>query len=429
MNFLDRTKQPKVKLIENISLLKPNEHKLDNGILFSYFDGGTQDVIKIECVFNAGTWFQEKNLVAFSTIKMLTEGTKNHSAAELAEIFDSYGAFVETEAEKDYSSISLYSLNRHLEKLLPVFIEMIRESVFPFDELSVLMENSKQNHLVSMQRVNYLARISFAQQIFGENHPYGKYANLNDYDNVTSSDLISFHKKYYHPGNLRIIAAGKINNSSTIELINKYFGDKTWKNQSETITTNFKINTNPKKSIFIPKDGALQSGIRIGKILFNKKKPDYLGVFILNVVLGGYFGSRLMSNIREKNGYTYGIGSGMISLKNSGYMYIASEVGADVREKALIEIYKEIKGLREKPINNEELNLVKNYLIGSFLRSIDGPFALSERFLGLLDYGFDFNEYYNNYILTIKNITSKQLLELANTYFAENSFCETIVGK
>ena len=282
--------------------------------------------------------------------------------------------------------------------------------------------------MVAMEKVNYIAKINFLQQLFGEKHPYGKYAKLNDYNKVTSNDLIAFHKKYYHPNNLRIIASGKITNEKTINLINKYFGDKTWESKSLHKIVNYNLPLNQESKIFIPKKDAMQSSIRIGKILFNKKNPDYMGVSILNVILGGYFGSRLMTNIREKKGYTYGIGSGIISLKNSGYFFIASEVGANVREKAVVEIYKEIASLRNNFVSNAELNLVKNYMIGDLLRNIDGPFALSERFVGLFDYGLDFNEYYNKYIQTIKNITPEKILELANIYFTRDSFCETIAG-
>jgi zinc protease len=429
MKTLDRTKQPEINTLAKVSLQKPEKITLDNGILVDSFNAGTQDVVKVECVFQAGTWYQDKKLIAFSTIKMLTEGTKNYTAAKLAEIFDSHGAFIETEAEKDNSFISLYCLNKHLGELLPVMAEMIKEPTFPQNELSIFLKNTKQDQLVSMQRVSYLARVKFAEQIFGEAHPYGQNAGIEDYDNVKRNDLINFHKKNYHAGKLRIIVSGKID-KNTIKHINTCFG-KSFPKQvggsEKERKTERKTSTD--KKIFSPQKNALQSGIRIGKILFTKKDPDYFGMLILNTILGGYFGSRLIKNIREDKGYTYGIGSGIMSLKNAGYFYITSEVGADVRKPAVKEVYKEIERLRNELVPAAELNLVKNYMIGSFLRSIDGPFAIAERYLGILDYGMDFNSYYNKYIQTIKNITSKQILSLANKYLQEDSFYETVVGK
>ena len=425
---VDRSKQPPVKLIGKVNLLKPDERTLDNGVHIYSFNTGTQDVIKIECVFDAGTWYQKKKLVAFSTIKMLTEGTKKHSASELAEIFDAYGAFVETEAEKDYAFISLYCLTKHLPKLLPLFSEMIRDSVFPKHELSVLLENTRQEMLISQQRVSYIARIKFAEQLFGKDHPYGQSAIAEDYDHVSSNDLIDFHKKFYHPANLRLVVSGKVDNS-VLPLINDYLGNKNWKAGKKAVMKSWPVSPSKEKTIVVIKKSALQSGMRIGKILFTKQHPDYFGVSVLNILLGGYFGSRLMTNIREDKGYTYGIGSGLVSFKNAGYIFIASDVKAEIREMAVNEIYKEIDLLRSKPVSQKELDLVKNYMMGSFLRSIDGPFALSERFIGIMDYGFDFSEYYNRYIHTIKTISSKQIISLANKYLQTDTFFETIAGK
>jgi len=375
MEIINRKQQPAINTLEKISLLKPLEIKLDNGTPLYSFNAGTQDVIRIECVFDAGTWYQDKILVAFTTIKMLTEGTKNHSASELAEIFDSHGAFVETDTDRDYTFITLYSLNKHLEKLLPVFAEMMRAPVFPDHELNVFSTNKKQEQLVSMQKVNYISRIHFTKQLFGKEHPYGLMADIDDYDKITHDDLVEYYKKMYHPGNLRIVISGKINDDS-LKLINQYLGDKEWKAKEKAENKTFKIQSAAEKINFVPKENVVQSGLRIGKILFTKKDPDYFGMYILNTILGGYFGSRLMSNIREDKGYTYGIGSGIVSMKNSGYLYIASEVGADVREAAVKEIYKEIELLKQKKVSKNELDLVKNYMVGAFLRDIDGPLPL-----------------------------------------------------
>lgn len=427
MNSIDRKTQPEIKTISNAGLIKPESAKLDNGVMMFYFNAGTQDVIKLDCLFDAGSWYQEKKLTAFSTVKMLAEGTRNMSAAGISEIFDSYGAYIAVNAEKDYASVTLYSLSKHLETLLPVFAEIMRESVFPQYELSVLMAKSKQEQLVLMQQVNTLAKMNFAEQLFGVSHPYGQNASVEDFNKVTPEDLVDFCKKYYHPSNLRIVASGKINENS-VALINKFLGDKSWKSGSRAVMKEYKTASQPEKKKFISKEGALQSGLRIGKILFTKRDPDYFGMTILNTILGGYFGSRLMTNIREDKGYTYGIASGIISFRNEGMFYIASEVGTEVREKAIAEIYKEINILRNDPVSDKELSLVKNYLTGSFLRSIDGPFALAERFTAILDYGFSFNDFYERYIGTISEITPQQLTILANKYLAEDSFYETVAG-
>ncbi|MFH0867238.1 MAG: pitrilysin family protein [Bacteroidota bacterium] len=428
MKIPDRTIQPTVNLLEEINLPSPQLFILDNGIKVYSFSAGTQDVLKIEFVFEAGSWYQDKKLQAFSTVKMLTEGTAKHTAAELAEIFDFFGGHVETEAERDYTFVSLYSLNKNIDKLLPVFSEMIREPVFPEKELSVFLTNTRQEQMVSMQKVNYIARVKFAEQLYGAKHPYGQSPLLEDYDNISSSDLIDFYKKYFIAENTRIIISGKIP-AHILKLLNTYFGDKAFKSEYKTAKVDFPIISSSIQKQFYPKENAVQSGIRIGKILFPRNHPDYIGMAILSTILGGYFGSRLMSNIREDKGYTYGIGSGLISMRHSGYLYIASEVGADVSEKAVEEIYKEIDRLCIEAVPEKELSLVKNYMTGAFLRNIDGPFAIAERFISTIDYNLDFREYYLRYLNTIKTINSEKIISLAIKYLQKKSFSEAISGK
>jgi zinc protease len=161
--------------------------------------------------------------------------------------------------------------------------------------------------------------------------------------------------------------------------------------------------------------------------MITRSHPDYPGMAVLNTLLGGYFGSRLMSNIREDKGYTYGIGSAMVSLREAGYFFISTEVGADVTTAALDEIYKEVKRLQDEPAGEDELSTVRNYLSGTFLKSIDGPFALIDRFktLTLSGLGYD---YYDRYLQTVQSISPAQLQELALRYFNRNDFMELVVG-
>lgn len=428
MNLPDRLNQPKINPLKEINLQTPESYRLDNGIRVFTFNAGTQDVLKLEFIFEAGSWYQDKKLQAFATVKMLTEGTGNYTAEDLAGIFDFYGAFIETEAERDYTHVSLYTLIKNLEKLLPVLAEMIRNPVFPEKELSVLLANTRQEQMVSLQKVNYIARIKFVEQLYGAQHPYGQNSGLDDYEKVTSADLVKFHREFYHAQNTRIIVSGKVP-ENIVQLLNNYFGDNGFSRKTKTRDKHPAVIRPGFQKKLYPRENALQSGIRIGKILFTRDHTDYFGMAILSTILGGYFGSRLMANIREDKGYTYGIGSGMVSLRHSGYLYIASDVGANVREKALEEIYKEINILCIKPVPKDELNLVKNYMTGAFLRNIDGAFAIADRFISTLDYGVDFNDYYAQYLNTIKSIHSEKIMELAVRYLQKDSFFEAIAGK
>ena len=222
-----------------------------------------------------------------------------------------------------------------------------------------------------------------------------------------------------------IVASGKIDSQVT-KIVSDCFSSLQLKDELPAAA--YTINSSGRKEVFIEKVDAMQSAIRIGRRLFNKKHQDYFGMQVLNTILGGYFGSRLMSNIREDKGYTYGIGSGVSSMLYDGFFYISTEVGVDVTKATLHEIYKEVETLQQTIVPEEELTLVKNYLLGTFLRSVDGPFAMSEKFTAIKNYGLT-NDFYVAYVNYLKQVKAADLLLLAQKYLNKNELSELIVGK
>lgn len=425
MTKLDRKIQPDIKLLNKIHLHQPEVIHLDNDVPVYLINAGTQDLVKVEFIFSAGKWYEEEVLTSRFTNKILKEGTKNFTSKKIAEKVDFYGAYLQLSSEKDNAYITLYCLNKHLHELFPVLEEVIFQPVFPENELQILRQNLRQEYIVNSEKVKYVASWKFNEMLFGEDHPYGRLASIEDFDKIDRIKLRNFHEEKYGTNKCKIIVAGKIP-ENLVGLINKHIGNHNNSVQEQN-TVLHKIDTNANLTSHIVKENAIQSAIRIGKILFNKNHPDFPKVKVLNTVLGGYFGSRLMTNIREDKGYTYGIGSVLLSLQNSGYLYIASEVGTDVTEKAIQEVYKEISRLQEEKIPEQELNLVKNYMLGSFLRSIDGPFALSESIRGLIEYNLH-NNYYENFINIIRNISSEELRNLACKYLEKESLYQLKVG-
>ena len=425
MKELNRNFTPDIRPVEDINYQQPVAHQLDNGIPVYQLQTGTQDIVKIEFIFNAGLWYEPQALVSWFTNKMLKEGTKNFTASQIAEKIDYYGAYLELSADKDMAYITVYTLNKYLSNILPVVEDVIFYPLFPENELFIKIQNKKQEYIVNSKKVKNLARWKFNELIFGKNHPYGKFVDTDDYDAIKREDLIDFHRNNYFITDCKIIAAGNIR-KDLIEILNKYFGKYT----DEQNRIDQKISpeeTSKLHKVHYKKEDALQSAIRIGKKLFNKKHPDFLKLKVLNTILGGYFGSRLMTNIREDKGYTYGIGSAVVSMQHSGYFFIASEVGAEVTQNAIDEIYHEIDVLQNEKVPESELNLVKNYMLGSFLRSIDGPFALSENFKGLIEYGLDYN-YLKSFVDIVKQINADEIQLLAQRYLDRNSLIELKVG-
>lgn len=430
MEVIDRKKAPVFEGVGKVDMIHATEERLSNNIPVYSINAGTQDLVKVEFLFEAGILQQKKMLQASAVNAMLEEGSSKLTADQIAEQVDYYGAFLETSINQYSASVYLYTLNKYLADTLPVVEQVIKDSIFPQNELDTFLNNRKQRFLVNSQKVAFVARKHFQALLFGNQHPYGSNIKEKDFSKIKREDLVEFYSTYYRPENCKIIVSGKTD-SKTTKLLEKFFGADDWKRSFvDNIVTSpeYPIISSDIKEHYLPKKDALQSAIRIGKVMFDKTHDDFLSIQILNTILGGYFGSRLMSNIREDKGYTYGIGSGLVSLKGTGYFFISTEVGVDVCNLAIDEIYAELGRLREELIDERELSLVKNYLMGSFLRSIDGPFALAARFKSIMEYGLDY-DYFDRYVATIKETNASKLRELANHYFEPSSLTCLVVGK
>jgi zinc protease len=426
--MINRSIAPAFKAITEIQIPEAETHQFPNGIPVYYINSGSQELVKIEFIFKAGMYFQNKALIASSANNLIESGSSHYNAQQISERIDFYGGFLELETGQDYASVTLYTLNKYANETLAVVNDILKTATFPKDEFDIYINNKKQKHLINSQKVSVLARRKFNTLLFGEKHPYGVEVYDSDFSSINIEQVKNFFGNHYHSRNCTIIISGKIQNSLLKELEN-LFGNDAWGNSDELVLdTHFSLNTTTTNLHLIEKKDAIQSAIRIGRVLFNKKHPDYYHFQVLNTVLGGYFGSRLMANIREDKGYTYGIGSGLASLRHSGYFYISTEVGADVTNDAIKEIYSEIKILRENLIDEQELLTVKNYILGQFLRSVDGPFALADKFknIWMFDLGY---EYYHRYFDAVNSVTPAQLRDIANAYLQEQDLIECVAGK
>ncbi len=422
--MLNRINPPAFKQIENIEFIKAQKHLLQNKIPVFVIDAGEQSLVRLEFIFQNTSWQLDKPIMPSITNSMISEGTHALSSAEIASKIDYYGAFFQAEFSYDQSSLNLFSLNKYLPQTLPIIKEMLTGAIFPQKELEILLTNQKQKLKVGLEKNSNLARRAFTAALFGDSL-YGYANQIEDYDHVKREDLLAYYKKVYHPSNCTIVVSGKIE-KALLTLIEELFGSWT----SEYNYENFEVNylSSDQKLHYLEKPDALQSAIRIGIPFVNRKHPDFVGLQVLNTALGGYFGSRLMNNIREDKGYTYGIGSGIASLEKAGYFFIATEVGVDVTQQTLTEIEKEVNLLKTDLMGEDELTLIKNYLMGSLLGSLENAFSHAEKFKNIHFFGLGY-DYYDSYIKTVKNITPKKLKELANQYWDYSSFYKVIVGK
>lgn len=422
MKMLDRCQEIDFKEIQMPKFLAPKTLRLGNSIEVYVMEGGGQELCRLDMVFEAGSKVQNMALQASMCNAMLFEGTAKKNGEEIHESLDFYGAYTQLDINSDRAVVSLYTLNQYFDKVLPIFIDAIKNAAFTEDEFKVILAQKKQSFIINSEKVEFKARNTFFKTLF-EDHSYGHSVCIEDFENILPADLVKFHDEYYKNAALKVYVAGMLPKNGEL-LLNQYLG--TWKvKKTSSVQEYFGKVKNDK--IHIAKDDALQSAIRIGRVCFNSHHRDYHQFKFLSVVLGGYFGSRLMSNIREDKGLTYGVGSICVHQEESGYFSISTEVKGEGTKLALKEIYYELRRLREELISDEELSLVKNYIMGQILNSADGPFAQASLLKNMHVQGVGF-EFYESYQAILDHLDAQALQDLANKYLKEEDLCEIVVG-
>lgn len=415
---------PKIYPAQEIDIIGYETILLDSGIPCYGFNGVPYDIINIDFSFDAGRWTETKPLTASFYAKMFKAGTNKLSAEQLSENIDFWGGTIKISQGYNTVTISVYSILRNLEPVLQILQEIFLESKFPQHKLDFKKEKSLNRLKINNRKTEFLADEAFKKMIYGDKHPYGYSMKKEDIESITRNDIIQYFKNNICSNNLSIYVSGKYDNT-VIKLIDKYFPLSVF---SEPVDKIFKHQPQPEENKkfhhTIPQ--AEQASLIIGKEINTPRDAEFYDFSVLNTILGGYFGSRLMKNIREDKGYTYGIHSEIVNYRYSSLWCISTEVGLEYVEPCKKEIYKEIFRLKNEKIDSQELDRVRNYLMGKMLRYFDGPFNTKNVYKIFWSTNREI-EHLTYLINSIKNVTSERLLELANSFFNEESFYEVLV--
>lgn len=426
---LNRKKAPLIHAPVDFEVQLPSCEKavLKNGVEVIQVNMGTEDTIQLNWVFFAGNWNETQKGQAAAVNFLLKNGTGSKSAFEINEHFEYYGSYLNRSCYTETAEITLHSLTRHLDQLLPVVAELMTDAVFPEEELAIYKQNSMQRLRVGLLKSDFVAGRLIDAYLFGEQHPYGRYTMPEDYDALSREQLLSFYDQYYRRGRCIIFAAGKLP-SNLIARLDAVFGElplfqHTAKVDEKPFTP---VPFTEKKHRVINDPNGIQAAIRLVRPFPNRHHPDFQRALVLNNLFGGYFGSRLMANIREDKGYTYGIYSYLLNHLREGGWMISTEAGREVSEETIKEIYVEMQRLREEPVDAEELEMCRNYMIGSILGDLDGPFQVIARWRNLILNGLD-AAYFRQGLDIIRSTSAADLQQLAQTYLQPDAFYELVV--
>lgn len=420
--MLDRKIAPPFLKSTSFLLPNPKTFQLSNGINLHSIEGVQQDIIKIEFIFRAGKWFESKVGLAHFTAQMIERGTTEKTSSQLAEFFDRYGAHIEISPGLDFTSIALYSLTKNLHHVLPAFLEMLETPSFPEKELRQMKDIFIQNLKVNNEKNSFLASKALRKNIFGSDHPYGSSIEMEDVGNLNRSDLLQYFEQYLIPTEIFVVSKG---DEATIEYVIKNVLLTRLKSQSKNEVSSGQ-STNPFYQK-IDKSNSVQSAVRLGAKTISRNHPDYFNLLFLNHILGGFFGSRLMKNIREEKGLTYGIQSSVNSLMNESFMVIGADVNKENEALIFQEIKNELIELQTIKIEESELEAAKGHFTGSIQSDTANPFSVAEKIKTTKLFSLPDN-YYQTLLDRVYSITSKELLNTAQSYLKDDDFYKIVVG-
>ena len=424
---MDRTIQPEIQPLKNFHIQTPVRTTLPNGIPLTVINAGEQEVVRMDVLFSGGRWQQSQKLQALFTNRMLREGTTKYTAATIAEKLDYYGSWLELSSSSEYAYITVYSLNKYLAKTLEVVESMIKEPLFPQKELQTILDTNIQQYLVNTSKVDFLAHRSLLKSLYGEQHPCGKIVMEEDYHTIIPEVLREFYEQHYHSGNCSIFLSGKVTDD-IISRVTDIFGIPFGQYQLQMPKLSFPFAAIPEKRIFTEREDAMQSAVKMGCTTITREHPDYPKLRVLMTLFGGYFGSRLMSNIREDKGYTYGISAGVVFYPDSGLLIVSTETDNEYVEPLIQEVYHEIDRLHQEPVSAEELRMVRNYMLGEMCRSYESPFSLSDAWIFIATSGLK-DDYFARSLQAVNEITPAEIQDLAQRYLCKETLKEVIAGK
>ena len=420
---MDRTIQPEIQPLKNFHIQTPVRTTLPNGIPLTVINAGEQEVVRMDVLFSGGRWQQSQKLQALFTNRMLREGTTKYTAATIAEKLDYYGSWLELSSSSEYAYITVYSLNKYLAKTLEVVESMIKEPLFPQKELQTILDTNIQQYLVNTSKVDFLAHRSLLKSLYGEQHPCGKIVMEEDYHTITPEVLREFYERHYHSGNCSIFLSGKVTDD-IISRVTDIFGIPFGQYQLQMPKSSFPFAAIPEKRIFTEREDAMQSAVKMGCTTITREHPDYPKLRVLMTLFGGYFGSRLMSNIREDKGYTYGISAGVVFYPDSGLLIVSTETDNEYVEPLIQEVYHEIDRLHLDPVSAEELRIVRNYMLGEMCRSYESPFSLSDAWIFIATSGLK-DDYFARSLQAVNEITPAEIQDLAQRYLCKETLKES----
>jgi zinc protease len=423
--MIDRLAPPSTYDIEHYLLTKPNQVVLKNSIKLFQFKNINLNLIHFTIRIKGGLIFENQKYLSQACFNLLKESSENRTASEMDEILDFYGATWYISVNVEYISIHWIIPKTNCHLLLPTLIDILLNPVFKEENLERFKKKKIKDLEYNELKYSYRANQLMYQSMFEEDTPMGTLLNKTHINELTIHQIKGFYSTCFNASNITVFVAGNIDNSLE-HIMNQSFSQIPNGVISNPIS-NLKVNFNP-QLIVENRDDAMQSSFILckkGVSFLSDSRRDFS---FLTTLLGGYFGSRLMQNLREKNGYTYGVQNGSMYFRNESIFSIDCDVKVDKTKNAIEQCFIEMQRLQTEEVSDEEIKNVKRYLQGTVLRDVDGVVAFMKKFAFWNRFGIDENEF-EKFMNSLNHINKEMIINCAKTHLQHDDFYTIIVGK
>ncbi len=423
------TKPPYGALLDEFPDIPHVAKTLPNGLKVVVVENHEVPMVWFMLGTESGAWTEEKPGIASTAMNMLTKGTQDHDAKQLAEILESNAISLSGSAGMDTARVSASALLPQMDLAMELLVEVVQRPTFPKEEFDILQQQTRMGLMVSSKEPSYLADREFRQRLYGD-HPYSRTATgeLEDIGNVKIEDLKTWWTRHLRPDNAVMYVAGDITSEAAFKLIDAHLGG--WKVEGE-----FKrpapAGVPEKKATHIyivDRPGSIQSQIRVGHLGITRRHSDYYVSRVLSTIFGGSFNSRLNKAIRVEKGLTYGARGGLSARRFEGALRISTFTKTPSTAETVQTILDEIVKIRSATATADEISDTKTYITGSFPGSRETPSATVSD-LWMIETQNLPEDYLRRYLAGVKAATGEAVMQAAKALIDPDHLIIVIVGE
>ena len=429
---LDRTKPPALGTSSKFNLPPVAAGKLANGVALQVVEHHALPLVHVTLLIEGGSRLEgtQPGLATF-TSRMLTEGAGTRDANSLQSELAFLGAQLSAGASAEQFTVQLSVAKRSLGEALDLMADVVLRPSFRSDNVKAQRDLRFQSLLQRRDQPTQVAALAFNQIVFPAGHPYH---NAADGDSTATAALDSarvrsFYEHAFVPERAKFVVVGDVTEPEMRTLLASRFGS--WKKSSDAIALP-KISVKPVandavKIYLVDKPGAAQSVIQLGSPGADRLGPDYAAVTVMNTILGASFSSRLNTNLRETKGYTYGISSRFGWSPLPGAFVVASQVRTNVTDSSLVEIFKELRAIRDAPVDTKELERAKAYVALAVPGRFETNASIAGQIADLDSYGLALSSV-NDFVAKVNAVTAADVQRAAKQYIPAGTATLVVVG-